>query len=94
MAQLFTTPLFPLAIGGMLLVNIPQLLVSSQLMLVLAENGATGQVATWIVALYAAGVAVGRLLCGLALDRFAVHHVAIMVLGLPAIGLAADCIAL
>ena len=38
-AKLFATPLFPLAIGGMLLVNIPQLLVSSQLVLVLADNG-------------------------------------------------------
>jgi MFS family permease len=89
MAKLFTTPLFPLAIGGMLLVNIPQLLVSSQLVLLLADNGATGKVATGIVALYAAGVAVGRVLCGLALDRIAVQYVAIITLGLPAIGLAA-----
>ena len=88
-AKLFATPLFPLAIGGMLLVNIPQLLVSSQLVLVLADNGATGKVATGIVALYAAGVAVGRVLCGLALDRIAVQYVAIITLGLPAIGLAA-----
>ena len=88
-AKLFATPLFPLAIGGMLLVNIPQLLVSSQLVLLLADNGATGTVATGIVALYAAGVAVGRVLCGLALDRIAVQYVAIITLGLPAIGLAA-----
>ena len=89
MAQLFTTPLFQLAVGGMLLVNIPQLLVSSQLVLLLADNGATGKVATGIVALYAAGVAAGRVLCGLALDRIAVQYVAIFTLGLPAIGLAA-----
>ncbi len=89
MARLFTTPLFPLAVGGMLLVNIPQLLVSSQLLLLLAENNAKGEVATGIVALYAAGVAVGRVLCGLALDRISVQHVAIFTLGLPAIGLAA-----
>lgn len=89
MLALFTSPLFPLAIGGMLLVNVPQLLVSSQLLLVLAENGTKGHAATWIVSLYAIGVAVGRVLCGLALDRIAVHHVAILALGLPAIGLAA-----
>jgi len=89
MAQLFTAPLFPLAIGGMLLVNIPQLLVSSQLVLLLADNGATGRVATGVVALYAAGVAAGRVLCGLALDRIPVQLVAIVTLGLPAIGLAA-----
>ena len=88
-ASLFTSPLFPLAIGGVLLVNIPQLVAASQMKLVLAENGATGLTSTWIVSLYAAGVAIGRILCGLVLDRVAVHKVAIMVLGLPAIGLAA-----
>ncbi|MBV1687931.1 MFS transporter [Novosphingobium sp. G106] len=87
--KLFASPLFLLAIGGMLLVNIPQLLVASQLKLVLAENGATGQSATWIVSLYAIGVVIGRFICGAALDRVPVHKVAIMALGAPAIGLAA-----
>ena len=87
LAALFSSPLFLLAIGGVLLINIPQLVAASQLNLVLAENGATGQAATWIVSLYAAGVAFGRIVCGLVLDRIAVHKVAIMVLGLPAIGL-------
>ena len=88
LGALFSSPLFLLAIGGVLLINVPQLVAASQLNLVLAENGATGQAATWIVSLYAAGVAFGRILCGLVLDRMAVHKVAIMVLGLPAIGLA------
>lgn len=88
-ARFFKSPLFLFAVGGMLLVNIPQLLVASQMKLVLAENGAVGSVATWIISLYAAGVAGGRVLCGVALDRFSVQHVAISVLGLPAIGLAA-----
>jgi predicted MFS family arabinose efflux permease len=87
--KLFASPLFLLATGGMLLVNIPQLLVASQLNLVLAENGAVGNSATLIVSIYAAGVAGGRILCGFALDRIAVHKVAIAALGLPAIGLAA-----
>lgn len=89
MRQLFTSPAFAFAIGGMFLVNIPQLVVASQLNLVLSANGATSQTATWIVSIYAIGVAVGRVLCGLALDRFAVHNVSILVLGLPALGLAA-----
>lgn len=88
MTALFSSPLFLMAIGGVLLINIPQLVAASQLNLVLAENGAEGQAATWIVSLYAAGVAFGRILCGLVLDRIAVHKVAITVLGLPAIGLA------
>ncbi|TVV76617.1 MFS transporter [Sphingomonas solaris] len=87
--QLFRSPLFLLTIGGMLLVNVPQLLVASQLKLVLAENGASGAAATGIIALYAGGVAVGRFISGLALDRIAVHKVAIFALGLPALGLAA-----
>ena len=88
MKALFSSPLFLMAIGGVLLINVPQLVAASQLNLVLAENGAEGQAATWIVSLYAAGVAFGRILCGLVLDRIAVHKVAILVLGLPAIGLA------
>lgn len=83
------SPVLLLAIGGMYMVNLPQVLAASQLTLVLADSGASTALATLCVALYAGGVAVGRLLSGLALDRFAVHKVALCTLGLPAIGLAA-----
>jgi predicted MFS family arabinose efflux permease len=88
LAALVRNPVFLLSMGGMFLVNLPQSLAASQLKLLLTDNGAPVGLATWIISLYAAGVAVGRILSGLALDRIAVHKVAIAVLGFPALGLA------
>lgn len=79
-------PAFLLLVAGMLFCNFPQVLVSSQLKLVVMESGAPSSLATWIVSLYAAGVVVGRFTCGLALDKVAAHKVAIVALGLPALG--------
>jgi MFS family permease len=79
-------PAFLLLVAGMLFCNFPQVLVGSQLKLVVMESGAPATLATWIVSLYATGVIVGRFACGLALDKVAAHKVAIFALGLPAIG--------
>lgn len=79
-------PAFVLIIAGMFFCNFPQIIVSSQLKLVLMESGATSQIATWIVSLYATGVIAGRFASGLALDKVSPQTVAIFALGLPAIG--------
>jgi len=79
-------PSFLLIVAGMFFCNIPQIVVSSQLKLMLMENGATSSSATWIVSLYAGGVIVGRFLCGFALDKVSPQVVAIVALGLPALG--------
>ncbi len=77
---------FLLLLSGMILVNLPQVFASSQLKLVVMDNGVSDSLATWMVSLYAIGVIVGRFGCGLALDRISAHIVAIAALGLPAIG--------
>lgn len=82
-------PVFGLLIGGMFLCNVPQVIVSSQLKLVLYESGAASSFATWLISLYAVSVVVGRFISGYALDRIAAHVVAVFALGLPAIGLVA-----
>lgn len=79
-------PAFLLLIGGMFLCNFPQVIVSSQLKLVLMENGAASRLATFIISLYAIGVVIGRFVSGIALDRVPAHIVAIFALGLPAVG--------
>lgn len=79
-------PMLLLILGGMLLVNIPQVFASSQLKLVVMDSGVTDQTATWMVSLYAIGVIIGRFASGLALDRISPHIVAIAALGLPAVG--------
>lgn len=82
-------PAFPLLIGGMFLCNLPQIIVSSQMKLVLYESGAASAFATWLVSLYAVAVVIGRFISGYALDRIPAHIVAVFALGLPSIGLLA-----
>lgn len=84
--QLVRHPAFLLLVGGMFLVNVPQVLVASQLKLVLSDSGASSRFATLAVSLYALSVVIGRLICGYALDRTASHVVAGVVLALPALG--------
>ncbi len=79
-------PAFALMMVGMFFCNFPQVLVGSQLKLVVMESGAPSMLATWIVSLYATGVVIGRLVSGVALDRVPAHYVAIFALGLPAVG--------
>lgn len=79
-------PAFVLIVAGMFFCNVPTVIVSSQLKLVLMESGATSQFATWIISLYAVGVIIGRFVCGLALDKVSAQTVALTALGLPAIG--------
>lgn len=84
--SLVRNPIFLLLIIGMFLCNLPQILVVSQLNLLLIDNGSTAQFATWLVSFYATTVVVGRFICGLALDKIPAHVIALMALGLPAIG--------
>jgi MFS family permease len=79
-------PVFLFLLGGMFLCNLPQVLVHSQMNLMLMENGATMGFATLLVSAYAISVVIGRLVCGLALDRIPAHLVAIIALGLPTVG--------
>ena len=87
MLAILRQPTFLLLIGGMFLVNAPQVIVSSQMKLVLYESGATSTFATWLVSLYAISVIIGRFISGYALDRVPPHVVAVVSLGLPAMGL-------
>lgn len=80
-------PAFPLLVAGMFLINFPQVIVSSQMKLVLYESGAASSFATWLLSLFAISVIVGRFVCGYALDRVQPHLVAVAALGMPAIGL-------
>jgi len=88
-ARIARNPAFPLMMAGMFFCNFPQVLVGSQIKLVVMESGAPSQLATYIVSLYASGVIVGRLASGVALDKISPHYVAIFALGLPAIGFVA-----
>ncbi len=79
-------PVFVLLLLGMFLVNFPQPLVSSQMSIMLMENGATSAFAALVLSVYTITVVIGRFIGGYALDRVPPHVVAIVSLGLPAIG--------
>lgn len=88
-SRLMKHRVFALMLIGMFLVNVPQVLVSGQLSLMLMDNGASAKFAAWLVSGYAISIVIGRFICGLALDRIGAHVVAAFSLGLPALGLAA-----
>ena len=84
---IFRQRAFWLIVGGMVLVNVPQVLQTYHMTLVLAEQGALPATIALILSTYATGVIVGRLVSGLALDRFPAHIVAAIAMAMPAIGL-------
>jgi MFS family permease len=87
--ELSRNPVFLLLIAGMFLCNFPQAIVSSQMGVMLMENGADMGFVTLLVSLYSITVIIGRFISGFALDRVPAHFVAIVSLGLPALGYAA-----
>ena len=72
---------------GILLCTLPQAVLLNQLNLVLGENGVTGKDASMMLSAYAIGTLLGRILSGLALDRFPAPLVATTVLALSGAGL-------
>ena len=79
-------PAFLLLVGGMILVNLPQVFVSSQMVLVVQESGVSEMLAAWMISFYSIGVIIGRFGTGIALDRVSVKLVALATLAIPAIG--------
>ncbi len=79
-------PAFLLLVGGMILVNLPQVFVSSQMVLVVQESGVSDVLAAWMISFYSIGVIIGRFGTGLALDRVSAKTVALATLAIPAIG--------
>lgn len=73
--------------AGFMLCNLVYPLQSSQMNLMLLENGASASTAALMVSVLAAGVMTGRFCCGFALDRFPTPLVAAIAMGMPALGL-------
>jgi MFS family permease len=86
-ALILHSPAFWIIFVGILLCNLPQSIMMSQLSLVLAENGASGKAASLMISAYAGGMIIGRLVSGVALDRFSAPLVATIGLALSGLGL-------
>lgn len=77
---------FWIVIVGMFLCLLATPLHSAQMNLMLLDNGLTAQAAANIVSVYAFGTIMGRILCGLALDRYPTPIVTAISMGIPALG--------
>lgn len=84
---IFRSPTFWALLGAMLLCNLPQIVVLSQLKMVLMEHGIPAAETSLMIGALPAGVLAGRFIAGLALDRFPAHLVGFIGLSLPSLGL-------
>jgi MFS family permease len=82
---ILTSPAFWILFIGVILSTMPNSIMMSQMNLILAENSAAGKDASIMISAYAAGTIAGRLISGLALDRYSAPIVA--AIGLAAAGL-------
>ncbi len=80
-------PAFRLIVAGVILCNLSWTLQTAQLKVLLLDRGVDSATGSMAVSIFALSVIVGRLLCGAALDRFPVHLVVAISLGLPGLGL-------
>lgn len=78
---------FWLIAGAMLLCNLPQTLLLTQLKLLVIDQGISGAGAAAMFTAMSAGMFAGRILTGIALDRLRPHRVAFAAMALPGLGL-------
>lgn len=80
-----TSPAFWIIFIGVILSTMPNSIMVSQMNLILAENMASGKDASIMISAYATGTIFGRLISGVALDRYSAPIVA--AIGLASAGL-------
>jgi MFS family permease len=76
-----------LLLGGVFLCMLSFTLQTTQLKVILLDRGIDSTTGSLAISLFASGAIVGRLLCGILLDRFPAYAVAAVFLGLPGVGL-------
>jgi len=85
-AVILKSQIFWLILVSFYLCQLQTQLHSSQMNLMIIDQGVTKQTAAGIASVYAAGTIFGRIMCGLALDRYSTRVVTAISMGIPAIG--------
>lgn len=85
--EVLTVPAFWYIALAMLLCNLPQALMLTQLKLLVMDQGISGSDAAAMFSGFSAGMLAGRIVTGVALDRYRAHVVAFVSMGLPGLGL-------
>lgn len=86
--KIFKLPAFQLILAGVILCNLSFNLQTAHLKILMLDNGMDSSTASLAISLFATSVMVGRLLCGIALDRLPTWLVTAFAMGVPGIGLA------
>lgn len=85
--MIFRTPAFWIFAAAMLLCNLPQVLMLTQLKVLLLENGVGARAVAIMFTALSIGMLTGRFVAGIALDRLAPYAVAFVTLALPSLGI-------
>ena len=85
--EIFRAPAFWIFAGSMMLCNLPQTLLLTQLKILVMDQGISGTGAATLFSALSFGMLAGRLVTGVALDRFRPDIVAFIGLGVPSLGL-------
>ncbi len=83
---IFSSPAFRIIAVSGFLCSLTHALATSQVKVMLADHGVTGINAGYMVSVFAVGVILGRLVAGVALDKFPTHLVSAIGMGLPCVG--------
>jgi MFS family permease len=85
--MIFRNAAFWILAGAMLLCNLPQTILQAQLKMLMLENGVDGVAVGAMLSAASLGMLTGRILTGLAIDRFNPYRVGFLTMGLPSLGL-------
>lgn len=85
--EIFRSTAFWILIGAMLLCNLPQVIMLTQLKLVMLDNGVSGEGVSVMITALSMGMLAGRFLTGVSLDRFNPFITSFVTLALPSLGL-------
>ena len=85
--MIFRNTAFWILAGAMLLCNLPQTILQAQLKMLMLENGVDGVAVGAMLSAASLGMLTGRILTGLAIDRFNPYWVGFLTMGLPSLGL-------
>ncbi|MET0377280.1 MAG: MFS transporter [Rhizorhabdus sp.] len=86
-AKLMRNRTFLIICSGVFLCNLTLAMQMSQIKVMLLDVGVDAAIGSAMVSVYGVGVILGRLVCGLALDRYSARMVATISMGMPAISL-------
>lgn len=86
--EVLRTPALLLIFAAILLCNLHFTILTTQIKVVVMDRGVTPETGSLLISAFAIGAIIGRLACGVALDKFPTHLVALGSFAIPSLSLA------